>query len=83
MPRFIQKWACESCGSTNNERDVIVEHEKTCAFNPENRSCYSCSNQGNDGYPFGGREKCKAGVDNYDEIEEDTLSCLKWKLKQR
>jgi len=35
---------CDFCHHTEEVVDVVkmTEHEKTCSFNPINKSCYSC-----------------------------------------
>lgn len=43
MPVPITSYACEfRCGKVNTKRFRIIEHEKSCIFNPDSKSCPTC-----------------------------------------
>lgn len=49
-----QVWKCDHCSDTNEDKEVIEDHEKECNFNPKNKFCYTCKHSYEDGYPIGG-----------------------------
>ena len=46
MPRKVTAWACKyRCGyKVQTVKSRMVEHEKRCCHNPENRACVTCTN---------------------------------------
>lgn len=47
MPKKVQAFACEyGCGRrVTTKRSAIVNHEKTCACNPDRRACKICKHK--------------------------------------
>ena len=35
-------YKCDYCGTINDDREVMEEHEEDCDFNPSNKRCWSC-----------------------------------------
>lgn len=46
-------WKCDYCNHTQEEVKGMTKHEDECAFNPINKTCYTCKNKwhrwGNEG----------------------------------
>lgn len=75
-------YACEYCGRISRLPEDTAEHELKCSLNPALRSCDSCRNQGAEGFPFGDRNACIAGIENHNEIEAKVLPCGSWERQK-
>lgn len=65
-------WKCDFCTKTDKDSDVILEHEKTCSFNPIMKNCFSCKH-----HDFYFESSiCKIDLDVYDG--EDDGNCKGW-----
>lgn len=69
---------CDFCHHTENldSKGSMIEHEKTCTFNPKNKTCYTCKNKLHTGH---GNEGCSIGLDFVEG--EDEGNCKGWKYK--
>ncbi len=73
-------WKCDHCSQSNKDPTKIKEHEKTCTFNPEMRTCYTCRNRKDGGSElFGWQNECKINLSVVDA--EDNGNCKGW-IKQ-
>lgn len=69
-------WKCDFCYSVTKSDSVkMLEHEKTCSFNPINKSCYTCEHRGDDGYDYA-IPTCDLNLDIIDGEEEG--NCKGW-----
>jgi len=54
------EYQCEYCLSKHTDKEYMEGHEKECEHNPDNKTCYSCSNEDYDHIgdycPHGGHE---------------------------
>ena len=45
-------WKCDFCSDTDKNSEKILEHEKTCSFNPIMKKCFTCEYSGDEGYDY-------------------------------
>ena len=45
---------CDFCSFTNENFDIVSEHEKMCPFNSLGKKCYTCEHSYEAGYPISG-----------------------------
>lgn len=69
-------WKCDFCQMTDEEKAIVETHEQDCAFNPKNKTCYTCKNKWNEGYS---REGCNKGL-RWVEAEDEG-NCEGWETK--
>lgn len=67
-----QVWKCDHCSKTSVYSDKIKDHELGCAFNPINKTCYSCEHH----YDYYGTPSCVIGKDVCEG--EDNGNCIGW-----
>lgn len=41
MPR--KSWECDFCLYSNKNKDMVIEHEGYCFYNPKNQACPTCA----------------------------------------
>ena len=64
-------WKCDYCNTTRISFAEMLSHENNCAFNPDNKYCYTCLHAFEDGAPISGSHtSCKIGKDTFDGQEE-------------
>lgn len=78
-----QIWECDYCAEQFGKERQVDEHEKKCSFNPDLKTCWSCTHQ-KWNYRYN-RAYCGAGVprDEMREIEAKDLACEEYEEKQR
>ena len=77
---------CDFCSHTEDYRDDVkmVEHEKTCSFNPLTKHCYTCKHEYEAGYPISGHMagcRCRINLNTCDG--EDDGNCKGHEAKDR
>ena len=79
-----QVYKCDFCWKTDDNAEVILEHESDCSFNPTLKKCWTCIHYEEEGYPISGSMmRCQKGM-SYDEQEEyeDKGNCPKWEKNE-
>lgn len=73
-------WKCEYCSSTNVDSEVIRAHEKTCAFSPFLKGCWTCKHHIDEGMPISGSMYiCQLGKDIDEQSDfESKGGCDLW-----
>lgn len=77
-------YKCDFCGHTEPDFQLMLTHEKNCAYDVSKKTCSTCRFQRYDGYPFGGPHCCdndKAVHYNKDceTISPEDFPCDHWK----
>lgn len=65
---YTIKYVCNWCGRDDDERTDADLHAARCAYNPQNKTCRSCSNC-----------DCEIGVRYFDTGKGMRAMCKKWK----
>lgn len=46
MPKPVIAWKCDYCNFVDlYDGEVVLEHEKTCPYNPATQTCYTCRHE--------------------------------------
>lgn len=72
-----QVYKCDFCSSTSEIKEVMTDHEISCAFNPNQKNCNTCKHY--DCEMYGGilsSNFCILGLD--DNLYEDIGNCPKY-----
>jgi len=78
MPKHV--WKCNYCTNTNTFYNETIIHETQCAFNPDNKYCYTCSNYKSDNFwIYGEGYVCTKKLNI--ERGEDVGNCEGWDKK--
>ena len=72
---MIQVWKCDFCSTTNVDYKKIQQHEPSCSFNKQNKTCYTCKYRYEAGY---GGEHIPGCEVNLDILEGEDGGCEGW-----
>jgi hypothetical protein len=71
-------WKCDFCSHIGTQAKTVERHEKTCPFNPINKSCYSCDNRLPGAY-YDSCDECKIHDFGYFiSVEDGDIKCKDW-----
>ena len=71
---------CNYCITREILPSKCLEHEKSCNYNPDNKTCFTCINYVEDDDPTGfGYDYCNIEQNEYHTIK---IKCKNWKLKK-
>jgi hypothetical protein len=77
---MIRVYKCDYCYQTDEDILVMVEHEKKCHRNPENKTCWLCKHHVDEGYPISGSMYvCQKGKSSDFVDENESIgNCELW-----
>lgn len=75
-----QIFNCDYCSYCDSDEIKMRTHEKTCAYNPTNKKCYTCTYRNEVGYgERGSILNCELKLNTTNIM--DNGNCKKWKLE--
>lgn len=78
MPVEITSYKCAYCNKVSRTKGSIVQHEKWCRHNPQNRYCHTCANCDPNGVILT-VDTCTL-IDPHDTIEVRGMYCTHYEM---